>query len=587
MNSLTESEKNNRRHVGITLLSYLLAFSFVITLATSGFILLSDYKRGVSEYETNGQQIQNSYQQSISYSLWNFDTRQIESQLEGILNFPGVVYVYIETQNNLIHSAGDVLSRTDQRHSFPLNYQNSGKEYNLGNLHIDINYADLYDELQEKAVQILLTQFIKTFSVSIFLLAIVRALITQRLRIMSNWASRFSLDNLESALTLNSRSEKQDELDLVAAAINKMRNTLKADMVEREKSKAQLEETKEQLSIAVDNAALGLCQYNSQEDKISCNHHFAQLLGSNQKELEASEHPMEKFRELFHGEQSVELRERFNQLLFGRVNRLQTCIQVINLNQEEKFLDTTIQVISYHESRPLDILLCLVDKTKEQIATRKAQELAINLENKVAKRTEELYEEQQRAKANIQKLTGQLERFQQSQMNQLNTRFNILLLEYLKTENHTMLDLLGQYLDLEINHPPRSLDLSSMLRVWLQQHHQLSTVTIHEDFPLSLILEENDKLIAFLLNCLILQDPLLKVTDALTLRLTLRGDLACLVMTFATTNNTNIDDSPLPEAWLLCDYIVGSQLQGELTRHVQANELLVEFSFSLSRSHEH
>ncbi len=586
MNSLSESEKNSRRHVGITLLSYLLTFSFIITLATSGFILLSDYHRGVSEYETNGQQIQNSYQQSISYSLWNFDTRQIESQMAGILNFPGVVYVYIETDNDLIHSAGDVLSRTDQRHSFPLIFQNPGKEYNLGNLHIDINYADLYDELQEKAVQILLTQFVKTFSVSIFVLAIVRALITQRLRIMSNWASHFSLDNLESALVLNSRSGKQDELDLVAAAINKMRNTLKADIVEREKSKAQLEETKEQLSIAVDNAALGLCQYNSQTDKISCNHHFAQLLGSNQKELEASEHPMERFRELFHGEQNVELRERFNQLLFGRVNRMQTCIQVINLNHEEKFLDTTIQVISYHESRPLDILLCLVDKTKEQIATRKSQELAVNLENKVTKRTEELYEEQQRAKANIQKLTGQLERFQQSQINQLNTRFNILLLEYLKTKNHKMLDLLGQYLDLEINQPSRSLDLSSMITEWLQQHQQLHHVSINQDFPLTLILEENDKLIAFLLHCLILQEPLLDITDALALRLTLKGDHAYLAMKFTTSDSLKNEDGSLPEAWLLCDYIVSSQLQGELTRQIQANELLIDFSFSLNRSHD-
>ena len=581
MNSSVDSEKFKHRHVGLKLLSYLLTFSFVITLTTFGFILLSDYKRGVNEYEQSSKQIQTSYQQSISYSLWNFDTRQIESQLEGILNFPGVVYVYIETQNNLIHSAGDVLSRTDKRHSFPLNFNSSGKEYKLGNLHIDINYTDLYEELQDKAFQILLTQFVKTFSVSIFLLAIVRVLITKRLKTMSEWAGQFSLDKTDSPLQLHIHSNERDELDLVAEAINKMRETIKLDMVEREKNRAQLEKTKEHLSIAVDNAALGLCQYNSLNDEIECNHHYAQLLGSTQKELEASDHPMEQFRELFHGEESAELREKFNQLLFGRINRLQTCLQIVNLNGEEKFLDTTIQIISYQENHPREILLCLVDKSKEQIASRQAQELTINLENKVAKRTEELYEEQQRAKANILKLTQQLERLQRNQSNQLNTSLNMMLLKYLQTDNRLMLDLIGEYLDVALNGPTHSIDLSYSVRTWLQQQSKLYNITIREHFPLSLILEENDQLLTFVLNCLIIKEPLLPQCRELDLYIKLTGESAHLKMVF--TLDSGNQQNQQPEPLLLCEYIIGSQLEGEISRQLDNNQLTTEFSFSLNR----
>lgn len=575
-----DSEKIKRRHVGQKLLSYLLAFSFVITLLTFGFILLTDYKRGVSEYEQSSRQIQTSYQQSISYSLWNFDTRQIESQLEGILNFPGVVHVYIESQNNLIHSAGDVLSRSDQRHSFPLVYENSGKEYDLGKLHIDINYTDLYNELQDKALQILLTQFVKTFSVSIFLLSIVRVLVTRRLKVMSDWAGKFSLDNLDAPLSMNSRNGEQDELDLVADAINEMRQTLKQDVIEREKSKAQLETTKEQLSIAIDNAALGLCQYNSQSDTIQCNHHFAQLLGSSQKELEAAEHPMEQFRELFYGEKSAELRERFNQLLFGRIERLQAGLQLMNLAGDEKFLDATIQVISYQESRPDTVLLCLVDKTKELLATRQATELATNLENKVSQRTEELYEEQQRAKANIQKLTTQLERSQHSQSNQLETQFNLMLLQYLKHNNQPMLQLLGEFLELGLHEKMTSLDLSSAIRQWLRHAKELNAIEVSEHLPLSLIMEENEKLVVFLLNCLILREPMLAETNQLELRLNLKGDHAFLTLTFHLASNTL---QTHPEHLDLCTYIISSQLQGELSREVQEHKLNITFSLALNR----
>lgn len=578
------TQSNNRRHIGLKLLSYLLAFSFLVTLATFSFILLSDYKRGIGEYGSSIQQIQTSYQQSISYSLWNFDTRQIESQLEGILNFPGIVYVYIETQTNMIHSAGDVLARTDHRHSFPLIYKSNDKVYELGRLYIDVNYSGLYDELTDKAFQILVTQFLKTFSVSIFVLFIVRQLVTRRLKVMSDWADRFTLDRVDEELLLEAKNGEDDELDLVASAINNMRKTLKDDIVEREHNQKQLEYTKEQLAIAIDNAALGFCQYFPETDTLTCNQHFANLLATTRLEMESMSHPMEQFMAMIGGDNGAELKERLNQLLFGRIARLQACFQLNSFSNEVRYAEVTIHTTSYKENRPGEILICMVDKTKEQLASNQAETLAVNLENKVSKRTEELYEEQQRAKGSIHKLTQQLERMQAQQSSQTDTHLNQIFLKQLKNDNKQSLKQIERYLEISLTPQKQSLDLSTTIENWLRQQTQLKKIPVTPHLPLSLILEESEPLVSFLLENLIINEPLLERSQALDLHLTVHSDMAKVELIFTLMSDDQaIDNEDTLLHCELCEHIITHQMQGELSRELDDTRLKTCFSFSLIR----
>ncbi|UTW49557.1 HAMP domain-containing protein [Bacterioplanoides sp. SCSIO 12839] len=572
-----------RRHVGLKLLSYLLGFSFIVTLITFGAILLSDYYRGINEYGNSISQIRSGYQQSISYSLWNFDTRQINSQLEGILNFPGVVYVYIESEGSLAHSAGNVLASSDERHSFPLSYQSTGNIYELGELYIDIDYTGLYQELMDKTFEILITQFLKTFSVSVFVLFIVRLLITRRLKVMSDWADSFSLNKLDQPLNLRLHQNEHDELDLVADAINEMREKLKQDVVERQQAQTLLEDTKERLALAIDNAALGFCQYHSHNDRVVCNHHFAKLMGSTQSELEQLSHPMEHLRDLVSGEMAAEQRERFNQLLYGRINRLQACLNLTDFSGQDKWVDTTIQVTRFEENLPAEILICVVDKTKEQQASRQAQELTLSLENKVAKRTEELYEEQQRTKVNIQKLSQQLERQQKNQSNCLQNPFNQLLLQYMNQGNAELLTLTQAYLDIALNGQQDTLDLSQSIKHWMTNKLPLDSIEVDQDLPLSLILEENERLIYFLLDNIILKDPVFPTCERIGLKLSLLGNYASIHISMANHQPLDSQPSAPPAATHLYEYIIGNQMQGEFKRKLTDNQLTIEFSFALIR----
>jgi hypothetical protein len=170
----------NKQKLAVKLLTYVLMFSFFVTLATSAYILYSDYLQGANELNQSISQIEAGYQESISYSLWNFDSQQIKTQLAGILNFPGVLNVYIETKEGLLHSAGDFQQGGSQKYAFDLFFTSAERQYPLGVLNINLDYQGLYETLLYKALNILATQFVKTFSVSLFILFIFQRLVTHR-----------------------------------------------------------------------------------------------------------------------------------------------------------------------------------------------------------------------------------------------------------------------------------------------------------------------------------------------------------------------------------------------------------------------
>ena len=575
--------------IGRKLLSYILAFSFIITLAAFLYILLSDYQRGVSSYDRNLEQIRNSYQQSISYSLWNFDSGQIEAQLLGILNFPGVVYVYIENNGKLLHSAGNLYNQAERQYQFSLHYTSAGQEYPLGTLHISLDYTGLYDEIKEKTINILLTQFIKTFSISVFVLFIVHQVITRRLGRMADWARNFSLNNLSTPLRIQSSRVTPDELTTVADAINQMRHTLQQDMEQQEQSRRQLENIKEQLSIAINNAAIGFCTYSPVEDKVSCNAHFASRLAATEYELESLQHPLDKLLQRLEGPQAVPQRERINQLLQGRSGRIQDTFQLRNFHNELCYLEMTLQTTRYHDNRPQEILICMADRTREQEALIQARELTVSLENKVTQRTEDLYNEQLRSHATIEQLQKELkqlsaedEKEQQKKINEL-LLSQLVRLQQISAPLPAALPAFTEYLQVSVQERRSSINLARYTRLWLEEA-DLSEDKITLHLPFSLIVEEDPALIRFLFRHLILDEPALASSHHTDITLRLTADQVEFTARYQPDNNR------LPELTedqqtiaSLCSHLISLRLHGSSERQLLAgsNQLQVRFALAM------
>ncbi|GAA6145573.1 HAMP domain-containing protein [Thalassolituus maritimus] len=584
-----EPEFVQKSHVGVRLLSYLLAFSFIVSLLASGFVLYSDYSRGVSQFRSNLDQINASYQESISYSLWNFDNRQIESQLAGILNFPGVVYVYIESRDKLVQSAGDIYAAADMHHSFPLTHQSASQEYQLGNLYLNVNYTGLYDDLKHKALTIIGTQFIKTFSVSIFILVMVRLLITRRLDIMAQWAHTFSLNNLDNPLDFGTPRKRPDELDMVANAINKMRETLRLDAMERERAREQLVETKEQLTVAIDNASLGFARYLPESDHLQCNNHFARHLATTRQELESMPSAMEHIRDMVRGLKGPEQREKINQLLLGRISRLHGEFTMANFRNEKCYFDITMQTLQFSESRPREVLICLLDKTREQTATRRAHELAASLENKVTERTEQLYTEQQKARETVRRLETRLEQ-KKAQINRQSTNdFKKWLLAEMEEHYPAGTDLPGrmpimrEYLRHSISDDDHAVDLPQLFDDILHQSVALKGVKTVTQMPFSLVVSEPSGLMKFLFGLLIDHEPMIEKASLLKATAEVRGDKAVVELNYTLKDPSEaVQEHPhLP----LAEYVTSTRFGGDLTRTTNDDgNLIISLTISLDNS---
>lgn len=605
-----------RQKLAVKLLTYVLIFSSFVTLATSSYIIYSDYLQGTNELNQSITQIEAGYQESISYSLWNFDSQQIKTQLAGILNFPGVLNVYIETKEGLLHSAGDFEQSGSQKHAFDLFFTSAERQYPLGVLSINLDYKGLYETLFYKALNILASQFIKTFSVSLFILFIFQRLVTHRLLRMSQWANRFSLNNLEHELTLSSTNamDKQDEIDAVVNAINSMRMSLKEDVKKRELTELALNKSQYKLSIAINNAELGFCEYSQKTDCFSGNEHFSKHLGIEPGQLGNIENPIDWFKNHIVGDRTIEQRERINQLLHGHMERICTELSIQCAEHSIKHFDTTIQVSEWDDNGlPITIVFCLLDKTEQVNASKQAADLNFALEQKVTKRTEELTHEQVQSKAEIKKLQlhlvnlEQQKRRQQNQENQRPLQNALVQLQDLIDPNNDinhrlqqarrLIELLSKHLEASNQVSSQTFDVVVLIQESLQEFSEALKLTPATKLrmPFSLMLDSQKDLLKYCFDhCLVTIEALNHShfdSQNLMISLELEGDHGVIKFTYDSPDrdfsSTDMDDKSHPASnemivLKMCHAMLEERFNGAILASQEEKLLHLELRFGIN-----
>jgi PAS domain-containing protein len=622
VNKTISKVSRRQQKLAVKLLTYVLIFSSFVTLATSTYIIYSDYLRATNELDQSITQIEAGYQESISYSLWNFDRQQIRTQLAGILNFPGVLNVYIETKEGLLHSAGDFERAGSQKYAFDLFFTRAERQYPLGVLSINLDYKGLYDTLFYKAFNILASQFIKTFSVSLFILFIFQRLVTNRLLNMSQWANRFSLNDLDQKLTLGSSykltniAEKEDEIDTVVNAINSMRISLKDDIKKRELIELELKKSQEKLSIAINNAELGFCEYTQKTDRFSGNKIFAKHLGIEPEVLGDIENPIDWFKNHITGDCMIEQRELLNQLLYGHMARICAELSIQCSENSIKHFDTTIQISEWDDNGlPATIVFCILDKTEQINANTQAAKLNYALEERVTQRTEELTNEQVQSQAEIKKLERQLVNFEQQKRRQKNQYYLRPLQQALvelqdlihpsksNNDNSTekfqqarmLIELISEHLQASNRSSSQTFDVVVLIQESLSERSTKSSGSSLTNLrlPFSLMLDSHKDLLTYCFkHCLVTIEALNHDSfnsQNLMISLELEGDDGVIKFIYDEKNSKKISDNDgsydIRNDMIIlkmCHAIVEERLNGSITVTQEKNLLNLELRFSIN-----
>ncbi|MDP2607503.1 MULTISPECIES: hypothetical protein [unclassified Oceanobacter] len=557
--------------IGRRLLSYLLLANFLIATLSYGWMLIDDYQHGTQRLQNNLVKLEDSYHDSLVISLWNFNSEQLRTQLKGMLNFDGVEYIMVDSTDFGYVETGLKPNKVDIRHQFNLYYEDQDNNRTfLATLTILGSYAQLYQQLETRALNMLLVLLCQTITISLVLLLLIHHLITRHIRSLSEWANAFSIQTPDHPVTLEHRTtntmHKQDELDALASAIEKMRLSLLNDMHLRDQARMELEDTHNHLNMAIENTTMGFCRYLVREDHMETNRNFCYQLRTDQETLNGMENPLHAILERMNSDTSAEQRERIYQLLQGRIKRVQGKFSILKFNGQEGVFDISFQAIRFHNNRPNEVLICSVDHTSEYYAHKQLQDLNLRMEASLRQQQDEFQHMAMVQSSDLERLQRECDHLRHQVTNRQRPSLLALVAPTLEQASQATepalaipLALATRSFNVLTGPAKQSVDLVQ----FIQHHLSQSRLSVALTTPLSLIIDVKLVLIEFLLDHLLVIPA---KDNAIDPALTLSLQEQALTLTVVLGSHA---DKPLPLLWTpllrnICEEIVNMEINGHI-----------------------
>ncbi|HEB96976.1 MAG TPA: EAL domain-containing protein [Sedimenticola thiotaurini] len=213
-------------------LLYVLLFSSTITLFFTSLQLYLDYRNGITRIEQQVEEIANTTLKVLEENLWMLNLNSIELMLDGILQDKDIVFLEItDEKGDVLVARGRKPDKNYRTRSITLHHFADGKKIPLGTLTIVSTLDNIYNDLLNTVGYILVTQTIKTFVVSAFIIFIVWFLISRHLTTIQQYTNNMRLGRPRKELKLARKENhwtRDDEFSVLVEAFNRMRKEINA-----------------------------------------------------------------------------------------------------------------------------------------------------------------------------------------------------------------------------------------------------------------------------------------------------------------------------------------------------------------------
>lgn len=272
-----------RRSIGLHLLARVLMFSFVVTLTLTLIQLFLEYGRGVSGIESRLGDISRSSLASLGEGLWRLDREQLRLQVDGILRLSDIRAVEVReiTQRStpMVVTAGRRADRSVIVRDYPILYRVQGTDRLIGVLRVEATLTELYRELMNTALVILISQAAKTFLISLFILYVFHRLVTRHLAFMARFVGSYDVRHPPPPFHLpRPRGETADELDQVVSAFNAMCAGL-------QRAYRDLREREARIRRLVESNVIGIVFWDLDGNITAANDAFLKMVGYSRQDL--------------------------------------------------------------------------------------------------------------------------------------------------------------------------------------------------------------------------------------------------------------------------------------------------------------
>lgn len=219
--------KKLRSSISAQIILIVLITSGVATFTMVSAQLYFDYKSELSEVDKKFHTIEEAYKPSFESALWNLDKRQMDLQIKGILNYPGMSSIEVFSENRLIDQAGNLPDKQSVRYDITLqHFDSNGQLLTLGRMVIRSDLRVIYNMLWKKISVILLSQFLKTLFVSALLVFGLDKILTRHLLKTEKYLRQCaSTTEVQAPLKLNRSERFTDEINSLQKSINVMYQT--------------------------------------------------------------------------------------------------------------------------------------------------------------------------------------------------------------------------------------------------------------------------------------------------------------------------------------------------------------------------
>lgn len=290
MKSLIKLQPFRIKHsLSIRLLSYILMCSFALAIIITLVQLLLDYQNDLTKIDASIEQVESSFVEPLATSLWNFDKEQIEIQSKGIMNLPYMQYVKVyEVVGNTevaISHQGVIKDEYDISQKFDLIHQKQV----VGTLFVAASLDQIYEQLIDKSLMILINQTIRIMIVSICILFIIYYMVIRHINKIALYTRNIKLSSHNKNLVLDGRKRNMtsasDELDELVYLLNKMQKRIVAELTDKEIAINELQQERDFSATIINSSSTIICCLDADFKIATINPAAVILTGYSQEEL--------------------------------------------------------------------------------------------------------------------------------------------------------------------------------------------------------------------------------------------------------------------------------------------------------------
>jgi len=233
---------------------YVIFASTIIAIFTTSLQIYSEFQHDLEVVHSGLEQIEKTHLSNISSRVWQLETEDLKITLNGLLDLPYIQSVAIFADEELLLSTGVNSEDNIVVKRYPLVHRFNNQNRLIGELIVQATLDDIYQNMIDRAVFILLTNAIKTFIVAGLILLIFHRLVARHLNQIAMFSQNLNLNTLHQELVLNrpANNEKYyDELDILQIALSQMQDNLQKATQEVIESEQDLKTTLNSIGDAV------------------------------------------------------------------------------------------------------------------------------------------------------------------------------------------------------------------------------------------------------------------------------------------------------------------------------------------------